>query len=238
LGPLSEQHADRHRDGRRRRCGGDRRAGRAEGRGRHDLGGGDGGGGVPCRVDGTVPSATGVSEPAAPFKAAVPHAARRILISGPRKALPRGPAGFYQPQRRRSVGTRPACMIGTRRNALNRANVTCYGTSCAACRHVIGDSGDTARLGAYGRQRQGQPGRPTPGPVHPRSAESAQGACSILWHGYGQSCVPCGRGKPIAQGCPSRRMEVRVASPEPAVGESYDSRKREVRSSGPASRRG
>ena len=79
LGPLSEQHGDRHRDGRRRPCGGDRRAGRAEGRAGHELGSGGGGGGVPCRVDGTFPSATAVSERAAPFKAAVPYAARRIL---------------------------------------------------------------------------------------------------------------------------------------------------------------
>src|SRR5262249_3159454 len=89
-GPLPEQHGDRHRDGRRRPCGGDRRAGRAQSRGGHHLGSGGGGGGVPYRVDGAVPSATAVSERAAPFKAAVPDPARRILTSGPRKAFPRG----------------------------------------------------------------------------------------------------------------------------------------------------
>ena len=56
-------------------------------------------------MDGTVPSATAVSEPAAPFKAAVPHAARRILIRS-RSAL--SSAGAWAAANNAEIADTPA----------------------------------------------------------------------------------------------------------------------------------
>jgi hypothetical protein len=79
VGPVPGRHADDRRDGGRRACGGDRRAGGAGGRGRHDGRRGGGGAGVPGRLGGAVLPATPRPGCAAADDAEVPHAARRGL---------------------------------------------------------------------------------------------------------------------------------------------------------------